>query len=189
MAVAAAIGAAAYGQPADTISPLERLRNFVDERARTRPKLDPPPLGRPPLGAARPDIDWAAVDRLLSETRARDARFRALTNARGGIAPPPSGLRAVPAENLPRTRLPELRRVLLPVLTPSTPSVLASLKVYGQPDAYTATATADDGVAIRVSGSRKKLLLDRPPALRERLRKLRSAKPPLPGMGSLYIIT
>ncbi|MEM8986997.1 MAG: hypothetical protein AAGC95_09765 [Pseudomonadota bacterium] len=184
------VTSAALAQTSDDF-PMQRLRAFLEERAATRPVLNPPPIGRAPLREDAAQIDWAQVDRLLAEAEKRDAAVRQkLSRGVAGASDRLSeGLRSLSADRLPNIAAPELDRVRMPVLVPSSIEVLNTVQVFGQPDAYTAIATAAPGVALRISGARKKLVLERPPRPSEALKKLREERPPLPGMGSKYVIT
>jgi hypothetical protein len=75
------------------------------------------------------------------------------------------------------------------VLVPAQQRVLETVQVIGQPDAYTAIAEVADGVDMRIAGSRKQLVLERPSGPRASLEKMRAARPPLPGIGARYVIT
>lgn len=157
------------GQPSPA-----RLQEMLEERAKSRPRLSRPPLGNVPLRDAVAEISWDEVSVLLS--RADETRTR-------------QGLRRPTPNDLPLVRPPELARVSLPILVPGTSEILSSVVVYGQPDAYTAKAEAGDGAALRVSGSRKRLVLPTRTQAGERLRKLRASRPPLPGLDAEYVIT
>ena len=180
--------AALVAQAQDDQTPLERLRSFLETRAETRPRINPPPLGTLPRRSDRAEVDWEAVRALLAETRRRDLAFQQRVSA-ASAPPPPRGLRALAPEQTPRIDRPEVLAVSMPVLAPQTPTVLASLEVYGQTDAYTATAAAADGVDLRISGARKKLVLPTRSDFRTALERRRASRPPLPGLGAQYVIT
>ncbi|MEL7488223.1 MAG: hypothetical protein AAGJ87_13515, partial [Pseudomonadota bacterium] len=137
-------------------------------------------------------VDWAAVRMLLEETQARDRtalqRLTAGPRAATG-AFQSEGLRTLAPERTPRIAPPELSRVAMPVLVPQTEEILATVRVYGQPDAYTANATAADGIDIRISGARKKLVLPAGSDVRSALQRRRLSRPPLPGLGARYVVT
>ncbi|MEO1251994.1 MAG: hypothetical protein AAFW81_06595 [Pseudomonadota bacterium] len=168
--------------------PIERIKAFLEERAQTRPRLAPPPIGRPPLRSESAIADWTAVQRMAEETRRRDAsRFSSVAAATTVVQERLDGVRALSAERLKTVRPAEIERVLIPLLVPSRQRVLETVQVIGQPNAYTAIAEVDDGVDMRMSGSAKRLVLER--SARPRLMEQRKARPPLPGLNADYVIT
>jgi len=172
------------------VSPAERLlrvRQFLRERAQTRPRLLPPPVGRPPLRSESGTVDWSEVRATMAETSRRDAAGANVTTAT--FAPRPEGLRALAPERLQRVRPAEVDIVQMPVLVPASNDVLTSVQVFGQAEAYSAIADAGDGIALRISGARKRLVLEDPPSPRVAMERLRSSRPPLPGLGAQYVIT
>ncbi len=190
LVMVAALASAAVAQRSEIEPPLERAQRFIEERKQTRPRLAPPPIGRPPLRTDAADVDWDAVRALVVETERR--RLSALSNVtatRAVVFEPAVGVRAAPAEALKQTRAAEVAAVSIPVLIPDQARVRDTVQVFGQADAYTAIAEVADGVDMRMSGSRKRLVLERPPARQEALRKMRAARPPLPGVNAPYVIT
>lgn len=174
----------------ERLTPVERLvrtRDFLREKAQTRPRLLPPPIGRPPLRNDRAAVDWDEVRTTMAETSRRDAASANVTTA---VVPRrPEGLRALAPERLQRVRPAEVDAVEMPILVPASSDVLASVQVFGQADAYSAIADTGDSVALRISGTRNRLVLENPPAPRVAMERMRSARPPLPGLGAQYVIT
>lgn len=174
---------------------LERARALLRERAETRPLLAPPPIGLAPTRVIEGQIDWALAGRLVAVTQRADAArtnaTRAITaptasSATAGVQP---GLRAVEASRLPRLAPPEVARVSIPVLAPATTEIAQSLQVIGQESAYTAIATAADGVALRISGARKKLVLPEQASPRLKLRQMRAQQRTLSGIDAEFLIS
>ena len=178
-------------QQDERAEPLRRIEQFLDERRQARPKLNPPPVGAPPLREIRADVDWQALRTLIAETRRRDGQRASSTQST--IAARPfrrgPGLYDVTPDRLPRLRAPEVSRVRMPVLAPAQDDVLQTVQVFGQDEAYSAIATTNGDVDIRISGARKKLLLPERIGPRDRLNRLRASKPPLPGIGAGYLIS
>jgi hypothetical protein len=174
---------------------LERARTFLTERAETRPRQLPPPIGLPPAGIVEPPVDWALAGRLVQLARRSDAArldtTRAVTtvprvsSVDGGQA----GLRTLDGTRLPRLAPAEVDRVNIPVLAPATSEIAASIRLVGQDGAYTAVATAADGVALRISGARKKIVLPARATPRERLKRMRAQRSALPSIDATYLIT
>ncbi|MCI5043217.1 MAG: M23 family metallopeptidase [Aquisalinus sp.] len=160
----------------DRPSPVEALQSRLQQVRDDGPRLPPLPF-RAPSRDARPEINWDEVQ----------AKFEAdRENARDGLRSVQDDL----AAGLPRLSRPELNAVLMPVLIPAAAEVdRDSLAIIGQPDAYSATGALTDGTALRISGSRKKLVLEEPPRVLEKLKQLRAEKPELPSLEAAYIIT
>ncbi|GGD04186.1 hypothetical protein [Aquisalinus flavus] len=132
-------------------------------------------------------VDWDDVSATMAETRRRDA---AGANAASAASVPRlEGLRALAPTQLQRVRPSEVDAVQMPVLVPGSDEILASVQVFGQADAYSAIADAGNNLAFRISGARKRLVLEDPPAPRVAMERMRSARPPLPGLGARYVIT
>ncbi len=179
-----------FAQRSEIEPPLERAQRFIEERKQTRPRLAPPPVGRPPARTETPDVDWNAARALVAATeRRRLANLSNVTATRAVVFERTAGVRAATAENLKQARAAEVAAVAIPVLIPDQERVRDTVQIFGQADAYTAIAEVADGVDMRMSGSRKRLVLERPPARREALQKMRAARPPLPGVDAAYVIT
>jgi hypothetical protein len=171
--------------------PPEKIRAFIKEREKTRPKLAPPPLGKPVDRVETSDVNWDAVDKLVEDVRIRDLRAQTAGQDEKdtGETAPSRGLRKMTPKSLPRVKALEIERPGLPVLVPGTPEVLESVQVFGQENSYSAIADGGEGVAIRISGSRKKVVVGSPPVVRRRLEEFRSEKKSLPQFGARYLIT
>ncbi len=179
-----------FAQRSEIEPPLERAQRFIEERKQTRPRLAPPPVGRPPVRTDAAEVDWNAARALVAATeRRRLANLSNVTATRAVAFEPTTGVRAAAAENLKQARAAEIAAVSIPVLIPNHERVRDTVQIFGQADAYTAIAEIADGVDMRMSGSRKRLVLERAPARREALQKMRAARPPLPGVDAPYVIT
>lgn len=169
---------------------LDRIRTILKDRARSRPRIDPPPVGLAPLEVVAPPVDWALAAQLVERAQRLDAaRLNATRSVTTGVTAPQPGLRAVNPQRLPLIAPAEVDRVLIPVLAPATAEIAASLRVIGQDDAYTAVATAADGVAVRMSGARKRLVLPPRAAPPDRLRRLKAQTRTLTGLETEYVVT
>ncbi len=160
------------------------LLDTLRERAAALPRLNPPRIGAPPKGIVTARVDWASVRQLLAERPPRPPIGQGLPSP-----PPLPGLSTIDLDALPRLRERELRPTLIPALVPDQTRVLETVQVYGQIDSYSATATAADGVDLRISGSRKMLVLPTAAAVQVRFQELRKQKPPLPNFGARYVVT
>lgn len=188
--IAIAAGTALTAQEINPGERLERLRTFMEQRRQTRPRLAPPPVGRLAAREEQPAVNWDEAQRLIAASRNRaSSTLSAATTAVRTPTGATEGVIAASPANLPRIRAAEIEATRIPVLIPATARIGQTVQVIGQPDAYTAIAEIDDGIDLRMSGSRKRLRLERPSRARQATLKLRSARPPLPGVDARYVIS
>ena len=141
--------------------------------------------------AGAPDL--AALRAELQRTREEDAAQdrAALTRLAAGPnlrRPPPPGLRALRPETLQRVPRSEIDRVRIPVLAPNVAGVRDTLKVYGQENAYTATARIDEETLLSISGTCHRVIGGDPNIVAFR-RRLAESPPRLRGgAGASYFI-
>lgn len=185
---APAAAAPAAAATSDRSGIAAKIKAILDERAQSRPRLSPPPIGRPVIREAIPDVNWQEVRGALESSRAAVLATRATqTRVAGGSSV--IGIFAVNPDGLKLVRRDEVNIAQLPILVPVRPDMADSLQLFSQPDAYTAIATIDGDIAMRISGARKRLVLDRPSSVRDGLRRLRDSRPALPGVDARYVIT
>ena len=183
------ISLAAYAQTRSEPSPRpdpQALQEKLRAAAETRPRLRPPPVGRPAQRVVRSRINWAEAKEIIEATRQRDARSQATTAAVIQRGP---GVRAMSPRQLKNVRPPEVDRVLMPVLIPSAPGIAETVQVFGQPNAYSAIARITDGPSLRISGSRNKVVVGDLRSARERITAMRKREAMLPGMDTPYLIS
>ncbi len=189
IAAATSLLAAFQGAGAQQNDPefAERLREALDERATTRPRLAPPPIGTPAREAAVDAIDWIEMRRALAVSAQRDSAARRQTTT-AVIARPP-GLRAATAERFRRVAAIEINLTRLPLLAPEGTRVAETLKVYSLGDSYSAIAEVDNGVGMRMSGARRKIIVGDLKSARSRVAAMRAERKSLPSIGAPYLIT
>lgn len=186
LAVALALGGAlALAQSSSDPAVGERLQAALKERAETRPRLRPPPIGRPAKETVEDGVNWTEMRTAVAVTAAREAAAgQSITTAPGGTA----GIRAAAPERLKNVVTREVNVTRLPVLAPDTARVRATLKVYSLGSSYSATAEVEDGVAMRMSGTRKKLVVGDLKSARSRITAMRAEEKSLPGLDVPYIV-
>lgn len=165
---AAALAGAAYAQPA----PAAAAKPAASEDASriiTPRKSEKALSARAALSQKVPGaIDWAAVRARIEATRLRDAEHQkrlaasaAERKAAGAALPPaPGGLeRLDPARLQSRfVTAAQARATQVPLLVPTAPEFVGTLKVFPRPDSYAATARLPDGVEIDVLGTRMRVI-------------------------------
>lgn len=154
--------------------------------AMTRPRRNPPPIGQPARRVISDEVNWSDVRERVRATSARDSAARQTTAAVIAAGP---GLRSAAPERLPRVRAAELIRTSVPVLIPSAPGVAESVQVFGQENAYSAIAQITDGPAVRISGSRNKVVVGDQRAARTRIDAMQKRRAQLPGLDTQYLIS
>ncbi len=179
-----AVGAIAVAQDDDAAA--ERLRAGAKERALTVPREKPPEIGAPAREVVEGRINWTEMKTQLALSARNDiASQQTVTRA---VARPP-GMRATSADRFKGVRAVEINRAQVPVLAPEGDRIAATLKVYAQGDSYSATAEVADGVAMRMSGARKKLVLGDAKAARAKFSAMRSERRTLQSVNAPYLIT
>jgi hypothetical protein len=170
------IEASAQAQDAPTRAaqaPIVRLRTDASPPGALATRIEPAP------------VDWSGVRQSLALTQRRDiASAQTVTR----VAAPPAGLRAIAPERFKTVAAAEVARPRLPVLAPATSDAVGDLKVYGMRDSYSATADLDGGVAMRISGTRRKLLVGDVRPARQRFAAM-SAERRLQSVDAPYLIS
>lgn len=191
-AFAAALGAVAFGAAhvalAQTSDPSagEKLQAALAERALTRPRADAAPVGQPSQEVADGEINWTQMRTELALTQRREvAAQQGVTAAR--LRPP--GVRAAAAENFKNVVVREVNVTRLPVLAPEGARIAQTLKVYSLGDSYSATAEVEDGVAMRMSGARRKIVVGDLKSARTRIAAMRQERKSLASLETPYLIT
>jgi len=158
----------------------------LKERAVTRPRLNPPPVGLPSTETVEGEINWTEMRTELALTQRREIAARQTVTA--AVARPP-GMRAALSSNFKNVAAREVNVTRLPVLAPEGARIAQTLKVYSLGDSYSATAEADDGVALRMSGARKKIVVGDLKSARTRIASMRKERKTLASVNSPYLIT
>ena len=109
-------------------------------------------------------IDWEAVRARVEATRVRDAehekRIAAGAPSRTANIQRPGGLERIDPARL-QSRLvtaARARATAVPLLVPSAPEFVGTLKIFPRPDSYAATARLADGTEIDVLGTRMRVV-------------------------------
>ncbi len=164
----------------------EALRAEIKERAQTIPREEAPVIGAPARDVVDGEINWTEMKTQLAISARRDVSAQQ-TVTRATARPP--GMRAVAADRFKSVRAVEVNKARTPLLVPEGAGVAATLKVYAQGDSYSATAEVADGLAMRMSGARKKLVLGDAPAARAKVAAMRAERRTLASVDSPYLIT
>jgi len=183
MALSMALQPAA-AQDGDAIR-AEALRASQKERAQTIPLEKPPEIGAPVREIVDGRINWTEMKTQMALSVRRDAATQQ-TISRVTVRPP--GMRAVAADRFKNVRAVEINQAQVPVLAPEGDRVGATLKVYAQGQSYSATAEVDDGVSMRMSGARKKLVLGDAAAARAKFSAMRRQERTLASVDARYLI-
>lgn len=163
-----------------------RVERLHKARARTRPKAQTKAVGEKAAGIHRAQVNWVQLREEVATTeRNRLAASRIVTH----VPPRPPGIGGGSSPNMSGAIREQVDRVTLPVLVPDHHAISSSLRVFGQPNAYMATAEIEPGVLLRIAGSRSHNVIGQTRRLRQRMRSLRKTKTPLPVIGSSYIIS
>lgn len=193
IAITAAIGALAIGavgmvavaQQSDPVVG-ERLQAAQKERALTRPRLARTPPGIPAKEIVDGGANWTEMKTRLAVSAQRDGAARQTTAA---VVARPPGMRAVAATNFKNVVTREVNLTRLPLLAPEGARIAQTLKVYSQGDTYSATADVENGVVMRMSGARKKIVIGDLKSARTRIAAMRKERPTLPSLDTPYLIT
>lgn len=193
IAVAASLGATVFAAfscfaVAQTNDPAagDRLQAALKERALTRPRIDAPPVGQPSTETVEGKINWTEMRTALALSARRDLTSRQTTTA---VVARPPGLRAALSENFKNVVVREVNVTRLPVLAPEGGLIAQTLKIYSLGDAYSATAEVESGVAMRMSGSRKKIVVGDLKSARTRIASMRNEQKALASMDAPYLVT
>lgn len=183
---AAAFAAGAVATAQDDDAGAERLRASAKERALTIPRENPPEIGAPARDGADGEINWIEMKTQLAISARRDISSQQATTR---VVARPPGMRATSADRFKTVRAVEINRAQVPVLVPEGEGVAATLKVYAQGDSYSATAEVAEGVAMRMSGAKRKLVLGDAKAAREKFAAMRRQQQTLASVSAPYLIT
>lgn len=185
---ACAFGAVSFFALAQTNDPEagDKLQAALKERALTRPRAGAPPIGQASQETIEGEINWTEMRTELALTQRREvASQQSITAARAR----PPGIRAAAAESFKNVVVREVNVTRLPVLAPEGARIAQTLKVYSLGDSYSATAEVEDGVAMRMSGARKKIVIGDLKSARTRIAAMRQERKSLPSLETPYLIT
>lgn len=184
---AAALGAAGYWAAAQQSDPAagDRLQAALKERALTRPRLDGAPPGVPAGEVVEGEINWIEMKTALAISARRDVSAQQSTTA---VAARPPGIRAIDAQNFKNVVVREVNLARLPVLAPEGARIAQTLKVYSLGDSYSATAEVEDGVLMRLSGARRKIVVGDLKSARSRIAAMRKRQESLASLETPYFI-
>ena len=163
-----------------------RLHDALRERALTRPRLAPPPIGLPARPIEESEINWTQMRTALAISARRDAGASQTVTA---VVKRPPGLRAAPAERFKSVVLREVNLTRLPLLAPEGGRISQTLKVYSLGASYSATAEVEDGVSMRMSGARRKIVVGDLRSARMRIAAMRKEQRTLDSIDARYVIT
>jgi hypothetical protein len=189
LAVAAIVGAGATGvwavaQQADR-SKADALQAELEKAALTLPEKRREEIGEPAQEVEDDKINWTEMQTELALTRRREVTAEQQTAA-SRTRPP--GMRAVASADYKNVVTKEVNVTRLPLLVPEGGRIAETLKVYSQGDSYSATAEVEDGVSMRMSGSRKKLVVGDAAAAQRRIKAMNGDQPKLPSLDTPYLI-
>ncbi|NWG92495.1 MAG: hypothetical protein HXY21_08310 [Parvularculaceae bacterium] len=178
-------GSYAYAQTANRQN-ADALESELKNRALTRAAVDPAPVGEAAKETVESAVNWIEMRTALALTARREVA--AQQTATRAVSRPP-GMRAAPAETFKSVVVREVNLTRLPLLAPEGPRVAGTLKVYSLGDSYSATAEVEDGVSMRMSGSRRKIVVGERPAALARMRAMRAQEKPLASLETPYVVT
>lgn len=193
LAVAATLGACAFSAVsvfalAQSMDPQagDRLQAAQKERALTRPRAGAPPVGQASQDLADGEINWTEMRTQLALTQRREIASQQGVRT---VSIRPPGMRAAAAGNFRNVVVREVNLARLPVLAPEGGRIAQTLKVYSQGDSYSATAEVEDGVAMRMSGARKKIVVGDVKSARTRIAAMRQERKSLASLETPYLVT
>ncbi len=191
-AVAALLGAAGYLAVAQEAprnndpAAAETLRAALKERALTRPRADATQVGQPAEEVVDGRINWTGMRTSLAISAGREVAAQQNIRATGRRPP---GVRAAAPESFENVVVREVNLTRLPVLAPEGARIRQTLRVYSLGDSYSATAEVDDGVAMRISGARRKIVVGDQASARTRIKAMRAEQKTLPSLETPYLIS
>lgn len=186
VAAGAVTAAAQTRDPPSEITTIDTLQARLKADAMTRPRLDPPPIGRNASEVIGTRVQWTEVQQNVDATRRLDvSRSQTVT----AVLPRAPGVRISSPSAFQLADAREIARPSLPVLIPESADLAGTLKVYGQADAYSAIGDVAPGVAMRISGARRKLVVGDARAARIKFDTMRKSRTILPGLDAPYLIT
>jgi hypothetical protein len=164
----------------------ESLREKLKERATTIPRERPPEIGAPAREIVDGRINWTEMKTELAVSARRDIAAQQTVTR---VAARPPGMRAVAADRFKTVAAVEVNKAQVPLLVPEGDRIAATLKLYAQGDSYSAMAEVADGVSMRMSGAKKKLVLGDARAARAKFATMRAEQKTLASVGAPYLIT
>jgi hypothetical protein len=182
----AGIAGVVAAQDRTTSPAAEKLMQKLKERAETRPAARATAIGKPAKEVVKGEVSWVAMKTELALTARRDSVAK--PNMAAQTARPP-GVRAMAPERLKNVVVKEVNVTQLPVLAPSNERIQQTLKIYSLGDSYSATAEVEDGVAMRMSGARRKIVVGDARAARAKIASMKADGRVLPGLEVPYIIS
>lgn len=164
----------------------DRLQGALKDRALTRPRLRAAPIGQPSTEIVESKINWTEMRTELALSARRDISAQQTPTR---VAARPPGMRAMAAENFKNVVVREVNTTRLPVLAPEGAQVAQTIRVYSLGDSYSATAEVEDGIAMRISGARKKIVVGDIKNARTRIAAMRAEQKTLASLATPYLIT
>lgn len=183
-AVALGAGVVAFAQQNDSGAG-DRLQQSLEERALTRPRAAATPIGQPAQAVDDGEINWTQMRTALAVSARRDSAANQVVTAT--VARPP-GMRAAAAENFKNVVVREVNVTRLPVLAPEGARIAQTIKVYSLGDSYSATAEVENGVSMRMSGARKRIVVGDLKSARTRIAAMRAESKSLASLDTPYLI-
>ncbi len=148
-------------------------------------------------------VDWARLRAQILETRARDGKFASerAAGASPNVAAAPSapgGIRRIELASM-KTRAQaapsqaamaeRVQTTKLPILVPSAPEVLQTLKVFPLENAYAANARLTDGTEIHIMGTRLRVVGGDPAIAKARLASRVRMQGRIPEIAAPFVIS
>lgn len=191
---AAVIGAAglwAVAQQADRTAG-DKLQADLEKQAVTRPAADAPPVGEPAEEVADGEINWTQMQTELALTKRREVtaeqQYDPQRRAAAAATARPAGMRAAAADQYEYVEVREVNVTRLPLLVPEGERIRQTLKIYSQGDTYSAVAEVEDGVSMRMSGARKKIVVGDEKSAQARIKAMRADQEMLASVDAPYLI-
>lgn len=185
----ACIAGSVAAQDSTSTAAADKLTASLKERAQTRPATRATEIGMPAREVVDGEVNWTAMKTELALTQRREVAAKQNQAATGAAAAPTPGMRAAAPESFKNVVVREVNVTKLPVLAPAGGRIQQTLKVYSQGDSYSATAEVADGVAMRMSGARKKIVVGDAKSVRSKMATMKSEARVLPGLEVPYIIS
>lgn len=164
----------------------EALQEYLAEQAATRPRVNAPPVGVPAQETVESDINWTEMQTELALTQRREIAARQTVTA---VVARPPGMRAASVQSYDNVVVREVNVARLPVLAPEGAQIAETLKIYSVGDSYSAKADVEDGVAMRMSGARKKIVVGGDRTARTRIAAMRADRKMLGSVAAPYLIS
>lgn len=186
--MAGLVGAVAAQDDTDRAT-ADKITATLKERAQTRPAARATTIGMPAREVVDGEVNWTAMKTELALTTRREVAAKQNQAATGAASAPTPGLRPAAPERYKTVVVKEVNITNLPVLAPDNARIQQTLKVYSQGDSYSATAEVADGVSMRMSGARKKIVVGDAKSVRSKMAQMASEARVLPGLEVPYMIS